>query len=178
MKPSFAVSALLPLLFACAAVSSAQGPPPIKMGLWEHDVTVQMSGMPNGGDSSHSMTTQSCYTPNTWRTALQNMQNRRQMPNTTCNTSNLQQDAHHVAFDIQCSGTGQAAFNTTLHVEMQFDSDESMHGSTTTKISSPNMSQGGMTMTSTIKSKFLGSDCGNVKPYAPPSNAGSGAPPS
>ena len=163
MKLRLAVLALLTLLFAVPAATSAQTAPPIKMGLWQHDVTVQMSGMPDGMASSHSVSSQSCYTPDTWKYALQNMQNHRQVPNTNCTTSNMEQDPHHVSFDMVCTVSGRDAFNTTIHVDMQFDSDEAMHGTTTTNMAGPNMPPG-MAMTATIKSKFLNSDCGNVKP--------------
>jgi hypothetical protein len=163
MKLRLAVPALLALFFTVTAATSAQTPPPIKMGLWEHDVTVQMSGMPDGMASSRSVASQSCYTPNTWKYALQNMQNRRQVANTSCTTSNMEQDPRHVSFDMVCTVSGRDAINTTFHIDMQFDSDEAMHGTTTANMSGPNMPQG-MTMTSTIKSKFVGPDCGDVKP--------------
>ena len=151
------------LVIAFAAGVSAQTPPPLKMGLWEHQVTVQMSGMPNGVDSTRTIVKQSCFTPNTWRNSLQQMQSHSNTGGLSCSTSNMQQDVHHVAFDVQCSTAAQPAITTNMHIEMNFDSDESMHGSTTTTMSGPNMPQG-MSVNTTIKSKFVNSDCGSLKP--------------
>lgn len=163
MKLRTAFPALL-LLMASAAATSAQTPPPLKMGLWEHHVTVQMSGMPNGDNSSRTVVRQSCFTPDTWKNSLQEMQSHRQMGGLSCSTSNMQQDARHIAFDVQCAAAAaQQGITTNIHVEMNFDSDESMHGSTTTRVSGPNMPQG-MSVNTTIKSKFVSSDCGTLKP--------------
>jgi hypothetical protein len=164
------------LLIAFAAVTSAQTPPPLKMGLWEHQVTVQMSGMPNGMDSSHTIVKQSCFTPDTWKNTLQNMQQHPPAGGLSCSTSNMQQDPHHIAFDVQCSTSAQPAFTTNMHIEMNFDSDESMHGSTATTMSGPNMPQG-MSVNTVIKSKFVSSDCGSVKPDGEKDAAPPGGPP-
>jgi len=160
----FAVNSALPLLLTLAAVASAQTdtPPPMKMGLWQNDVTIQMSGMPNGVTMPpRSITSQSCMTSDTWKSALQHAQNNPQTQGVICTTSNVQQDAHHYTADVQC--TAQQGMTSNIHVDMQFDSDESMHGSTTMSVSGPNVPQG-MTMNSTIQGKYLGSDCGDVKP--------------
>ena len=166
MKLRFPAYATLPLLFSLAALASAQSditPPPMKMGLWQSDVTVQMSGMPNGMSMPpRTITTQSCMTPETWKSDLQNMQTHRQQMAAKCSTMNVQQDGHHYTADMQCAG--QQGMTTTVHVDMQFDSDESMHGTTAATMSgAPNMPQG-MSMNSTIKSKYMGADCGDVKP--------------
>jgi hypothetical protein len=111
---------------------------------------------PAGG---HPITHQSCYTPDSWKQAMQKMQSRQ--ANADCSSSNLQQDAHKLSFDGQC--TVQQGMSITYHVEMFLDSDEAMHGSSSAKMSSPQFPQG-MTMTSVISSKFISSDCGDIKP--------------
>jgi len=168
--------ATLTFLFSLAALASAQSAPPLKMGLWEHTVTINMSGMPNGmSGSPQAITKQSCMTNDTWKQALQSMQGRRQMANAAnCTTSDVQQDSHHFAFDVAC--TAQQGMNTKIHVDMTLDSEESMHGTTSTTMSGPNIPQG-MAMTATIKSKFISSDCGSLKPGEQKSTSPSGAPP-
>ncbi|HEY6446492.1 MAG TPA: DUF3617 domain-containing protein [Acidobacteriaceae bacterium] len=165
MISRLALRATLPLLFSFAALASAQSdltPPPMKMGLWQNDVTVQMSGMPNGVNMPpRTVSSQSCLTPDTWKDAIHNMQGRRQNLEANCSNANIQQDGHHYTADVTCSG--QQGITTAIHVDMQFDSDESMHGTTSATMSGGNIPQG-MSMNSTIKSKFLGSDCGDVKP--------------
>lgn len=150
---------LLPATFAAAQIDT---PPPMKMGLWQAEVTVQMSGMPNGMTiPPRTMVSQSCLTPETWKDSLHNMQNRQRNMAAKCTTANVQQDGHHYTADVQCSA--QQGFTTSIHVDMQFDSDESMHGSTSMVMSGGNAAPG-MSMSSTIKSKFMSSDCGDVKP--------------
>jgi Protein of unknown function (DUF3617) len=158
------VPVALATLFSFAALASGQTitPPPMKMGLWQTEVTMEMSGMPNGaGMPPRTITTQTCMTPDTWKNSLGNAQNRmRNMP-ASCTTSNVQEDSHHYTADVQC--TAQQGFSTTAHIDMHFDSDESMHGTTNTTMSGGNTGMN-MTMNSTIKSKFMSSDCGDVKP--------------
>lgn len=179
MKPSFPVCIALPLLLSFAALASAQTdtPPPMKMGLWQSDVTVQMNGMPNGVTMPpRTITSQSCMTPDTWKDSLRNMQNRQRNMPSNCTTSNVQQDGHHYTADIQCSA--QQGFTTAIHVDMQFDSDESMHGTTSATMSGGNAPPG-MSMNSTIKSKFMSADCGDVKPgQGKMVGSAAGAPPS
>lgn len=176
----FPALATLPLLLSFAALAAAQSdltPPPMKMGLWQSDVSVQMLGMPNGVSMPpRTITSQSCLTPDTWKDAMRNLQARRQNMAANCSNANVQQDGHHYTADVTC--TGQQGFTTTVHVDMQFDSDESMHGTTSATMSGGNMPPG-MSMNSTIKSKFMGSDCGDVKPgQGKMLNAPGGAPPS
>jgi hypothetical protein len=153
--------ASLPLLLSFAAIASAQlpniAPPPIKMGLWQSSVTLNSKAMgPAGG---HPISNQSCYTPDSWKQSMQKMQSRQ--PGMNCTTSNMQQDPRKLSFDGQC--TADQGMTVTYHVEMFLDSDEAMHGSTSAKMNGPQFPQG-MTMTSSISSKFISSDCGAIKP--------------
>jgi hypothetical protein len=161
--------ASLALFLASTAFAAAQEttptPPPIKMGLWQSSVTVNMAGMmpnaPAGAGGSMTHINQSCMTPDSWRDAFRNMQQRRQQATANCSTANVSQDAHQMTFDMSCSG--QQGVSTNVHVQMFLDSQEAMHGNATVKMSGPSFPQG-MSMTSTIASKFLSSDCGDVKP--------------
>lgn len=169
MKFTAASLASLALFLASAAFASAQDttptPPPIKMGLWQSSVSVNMAGMmpnaPSGAGGSMTHVNQSCMTPDSWRDAFRNMQQRRQQATANCSTANVSQDAHQMTFDMNCSG--QQGISTNVHVQMFLDSEEAMHGNATVKMSGPNFPQG-MSMTSVIASKFLSSDCGDVKP--------------
>jgi hypothetical protein len=170
MNLHLAIPAALVLLSPLAASAQTNAPapalsvtpPPMKMGLWESDVTVQMSGMPNGVTlPPQSMTRQTCMTPETWKDTLQNIQARSQMA--SCTTANMQQDTHHIVFDATCTLKQQQDITTAVHVDIEFDSDESMHGTTAATVTGPNV-PAGMTINSTLKSKYLGADCGSVKP--------------
>lgn len=161
--------ASLPLLlsFAAFAQTPPLTPPPIKMGLWQSSVTVNMSGMPAnpnmpaGAGGSMTHVNQSCMTPDSWKDAFRNMQQRRQQAAANCSTMNVSQDSHQVIFDMNCSS--EQGFTSNVHVQMNLDSEEAMHGNATVKMSGPNFPQG-MSMTSVITSKFMSSDCGDVKP--------------
>jgi len=130
---------LSPLFFRCCCPSppspAAQiptiAPPPIKMGLWQSSVTVNMSGMPNNpnmpsgaGGGSMTHVNQSCMTPDSWRDAFRNMQQRasaggqRQLLH-----SERLSGCHQVTFDMNCSS--QQAFTSNVHVQMLLDSEES-----------------------------------------------------
>ena len=149
------------LVLSFSAVASAQvpniAPPPIKMGLWQSSVTVNAGGMAPG--AGHPITNQSCYTPDSWKQAMQQMQSRQQKM--TCTTSNMQQNSHKMSFDGQC--TADQGMTVSYHVEMFLDSDEAMHGTSAVKMSGPQFPQG-MSMSSAISSKFISSDCGAIKP--------------
>ena len=178
MTIRFASKAALPLLFSLTAFTYAQTntPPPVKMGLWQSEVMVTMTGMPNGVTMPpHTMVRQSCMTPDTWKDALRSMQSRRPMAATSCTMSNVAQDAQHVTFDAQC--TAQQGMVANIHVDMQFDSSDSMHGTTSVAMTGANVPPG-LAINSTIKSKFVGTDCGDVKPGEQKDTAPAGAPPS
>jgi len=166
--------ALPTLLLSVASLAPAQStvpvtptppltPPPVKMGLWQSSVTINMSGMPNmpSGAGSTTHVNQSCMTPDNWKDAFRNMQQRRQQMSANCTTTNYSQDAHQLTLDMSC--TSEQGMNTNMHIQMFLDNDSAMHGSATTKISGAAFPQG-MVVNSTISSKFLSSDCGDVKP--------------
>jgi hypothetical protein len=161
MKIHFAPYASLTLLLSFPAVAQppALTPPPIKMGLWQSSVTVKSGGMGPMAAAGNTSAHQSCFTPDSWKQSMQAMQSRQQKMN--CTTSNLQQDSHEVSFDGQC--TTDQSINVNYHVEMFLDSDSAMHGTTTSKMSGPMFPQG-VTMSSSIASKFISSDCGDIKP--------------
>lgn len=155
MKIRSILFAAFPLLL-CTAVQAQTSttPPPIKMGLWQYEVTT--TGGPGGpGSGTHTTVTQSCLTPDTW---TQGFRNSRQQ-SAQCTTSNMHQTQHNVSFDVSCS---QQDFTFATHVEMSLESDSEMHGTTTTKMSGPRFP--GMTMTSAVHSKFLNTDCGGIQP--------------
>ena len=87
------------------------------------------------------------------------MQQQRQSAN--CNQTNFQQDSHHVSFDEQCGGQG--GYSSNIHFEMLIDDSENAHGHADVKMTGAAFPQG-MTMHMTMKTKYLSSSCGNVKP--------------
>jgi hypothetical protein len=166
MNPHIALRTTLPLLF-CSAVVSAQidtvNPPPVKMGLWQTTVTMQFSGMPNmpgGMPASKPIVTQSCMTPDSWQKGMTTMQEHLQRQKAQCSTAKLQQQGNKFIFDEQCS---QSGMSSSVHVEWTVDNQETMHGESNSQMTGGAFAQG-MTVHGTLNSKFLSSDCGNVKP--------------
>lgn len=167
MNPGTVLRTTLPLLF-CAAVAGAQmqtlKPPPLKMGLWQSTVTMQMAGMPNmpagtAGPMGKPTTRQYCMDQGSWQKAMITSQQSMQRAN--CTMANVDQDTHHLAFDESCSVQG--GMNMTMHMQMTWDNDESLHGTSTSKMTGPQFPQG-MTMDMTIDSKFVSADCGGLPP--------------
>ena len=160
-----AAKAAFPLLFLLASLAPAQtrNPPPIKMGLWQSESTMSMSGMPNmpmgSAMAPHKIVSQACLTPDTWQKDLQGARKHQQEMN--CTVSNLHQSAQKITLDQACSP--RDGMSTTMHLEMFIDSDTAMHGTMVIKMSGQNMPQA-MEMKSNIASHFLGSDCGNIQP--------------
>jgi hypothetical protein len=160
-------AASLVAVLASVTVALAQdvAPPPIKMGLWQTETTTTMSGAPDNpmgramGGGGRSTVTQGCLTPDTWTKEIRNAQQRRRAGE--CTQSNLQQDGHKLTYDEVCSNQG--GYSTNIHFEMLFDDPENGHGSMDMKTSGAAFPQG-MTMHMTMKSKYLSSDCGSVKP--------------
>jgi len=166
MKLRIPALATLPLLASFAALAAAQTveAPPIKMGLWQSEVTTTMDGMPDAMGQAmgggRTIVTQGCLTPDTWKKDIQGVQ--QHMHNSNCTLSNFEQDAHHIVFDQACS-SGQAGFSNQTHFEMVIDDTENGHGHADSKMTGPNLPQG-MAMHMTMKTKYLSADCGDVKP--------------
>lgn len=164
LRPAFATT--LPLLF-CAGVASAQldtmGPPPVKMGLWQTTVTSQISGLPNmpsGMPAAKPMVNQSCMTPDSWQKGMTDLQQQLQRTKAECTNVKLQHNGNQFIYDEQCAQGGN---NTTVHMVWTVDDQENMHGDSNAQMSGAAIPQG-VTMHATMTSKYLSSDCGNVKP--------------
>ncbi|HEY1807592.1 MAG TPA: DUF3617 family protein [Acidobacteriaceae bacterium] len=168
MKHGSAALTLLPLLFSFAAIASAQTdtPPPIKMGLWQSESTTSVEGAPADSPMAQAIArggrtnvSQGCLTPETWKDEFHHMQQHR--PGADCTQTNFQQDSHHISFDEQCGSQG--GYSSSVHFEMLLDGEENAHGHADVKMTGAAFPQG-MTMHVTMKSKYLSSNCGDVKP--------------
>lgn len=168
MKTHIAVIGTLPMLL-CAAVAGAQlqtlTPPPLKMGLWQSTVTMQMAGMPNMPAGAASplgkpMMRQYCIDSSSWQKAMITSQQQQQTAD--CSMTNVQQDAHHLAFDEACSAKG--GMTVSVHMQMTWDNDESAHGAFTSKVTGGSQAAQAMAMNLTVDSKFVSADCGGLKP--------------
>lgn len=156
---------LFPLFgFSTALIAQTVIPPPVKMGLWQSEATTEASGAANSpmaqalSNGGHTTVSQGCLTPETWKKELEGLERQR---TGDCSMSNFQQTSHKLSFDEQCGG--DRGYSNTAHVEMFIDDAENAHGHADMKMVGPAFPQG-MTIHVTMKSKYLSSDCGDVKP--------------
>ncbi|MGC2161398.1 MAG: DUF3617 family protein [Silvibacterium sp.] len=159
MKIQYAAIASLPLLLSLASLAAAQTvkptSPPVKMGLWREEVSTTITGIEGVTPTPHHDVEQYCISPESWKHGLQGANTNH------CEVSNLHQDSHKVSYDVSC-GLQQRG-RTAFHMEVLIDSDEHMHGTAVAKISGPGVTHAG-TWTSTLTERYIGSDCGDLKP--------------
>jgi hypothetical protein len=151
---------LAALVVGGAALAQLTEEPPVKMGLWQSEVTSTMTGLEGTPMAAMSkgprtMVTQSCLTPDHWKKDIEGVNQRR-----GCTMTNLHQDSHEVSFDEACDAGGGTS-NT--HVDMLIDSSEHVHGTVTMKMNNPRLPNG-ITTNMSMVTHFVSSDCGNVKP--------------
>lgn len=156
---------LVVLFLAMSGLGSAQtarstpAMPPLRMGLWQTEVTVEVSGLPGSTGAPSTIVKRHCMKAESWKETMQQMQNQAQPDG--CTTTHVEQDEHHLAFDQSCKGGD--GFSATAHVEVRLDSKEAMHGTMSMNMTVPGAPRG-MATRSTFKSEFVGADCGDLKP--------------
>lgn len=161
-RPFLPLLSLAAFAIAVVAVAQVSEVPPVSMGLWQTETTSTVSGVegtPMAGMASalgRPHVTQSCLTPEKWKSDIQGFNARQQHG---CTMSNLHQDAHKISFDEVCNAVGV----NSSHVDILFDSAEHAHGTVLMKATVPNLPQP-MTINVSMVSHFLGSACGDVKP--------------
>ncbi|HKO20833.1 MAG TPA: DUF3617 domain-containing protein [Acidobacteriaceae bacterium] len=155
----------------------------IKPGLWETEISVttnmtlppdaeaRIAALPPeqqamirsrmGGGKPTTSTNKSCVAPNTTIDSLLNQQTQRNGP-MQCTVSNRSISSSGGSFDTTCTGAGSTA---TAHVEFTRLDDEHATGKMHMTM---NSTRNGKTMSgssdSTLKYKYIGADCGDVKP--------------
>lgn len=158
----------------------------IKAGLWETEisVTTQMTLPPEAeariaalppeqqamirarmaGGKPTTSTNRSCVAPNTTVDSLLNQQTQRN-GSMQCTVSNRSVTSSGGSFDTTCTGEGSTA---TAHVEFTRSDDEHATGKMHMTM---NSTRNGRTMNgsseSVVKYKYIGADCGDVKPMGP-----------
>jgi hypothetical protein len=130
--------------------------PPMKMGLWEQTTVVHMkmtgAKLPPGMPTEQTVKSHSCYTPETWANLLSNTGN-----NKSCTVSNQTIAGSHISLDISCGDR----MVLKMHMEGQFTSMESGHGTVHMEGNNPQMN---IVSDSTYDTRFISSSCGSVAP--------------
>ena len=177
-------SLVLAFLFTVAVAQDT--PIPIKLGLWETTVSstnemalppeaeARIAAMPAaqqaqvrsmmGGGTPVTSTHKSCVATQTTMDALLNKAQER--PGVKCTFTNKKQTENSASFDTSCV-TQQGTM--TGHSEFRMADSDHVSGTThmTGSMTSPRGGTMTMNITSTSSSKYLGADCGDVKPYTP-----------
>ena len=110
-----------------AAPAQLSEVPPVTMGLWQTETSSVVTGVENtpmAGMASalgRAHVTQSCLTPEKWKSDIQGLNARQQHG---CTMSNLHQDAHEVSLDEACTSERGAVNNS--HVDILIDSSEAV----------------------------------------------------
>jgi hypothetical protein len=166
------------------SVAFAQADIPFKTGLWESNVTSNVTGvqippdmqariaqMPPEqqarlrsmmGGTPNTSVMRSCMTKeqfDKWNDSFHENKDKDEH----CEHTNVTSNAHERAFDINCTSTRA---KSTGHVEMYIDSDEKGHGSVHMVRTSSEGPQAMKPITVDVKfdTHYVGPDCGNIKP--------------
>jgi len=142
---------ILAILAASTVMVFAQSAP-IKMGLWEKKMTMDM-----GTGTPQNINSKSCITAETWQEMVGNMGKQRE----GC-TIDQQKNAHGYTFSATCKTSGGGTMVTSGSANIQ-DSEHIVSQSHTDVTT--NAKKRTMDMKST--STFLGADCGKIKPDEP-----------
>jgi hypothetical protein len=145
---------LIAALAGCSGIGFAQGAP-VKMGLWEKKMTMDV-----GTGAPRQLVSRSCVTPEIWQEMAGNVSK----PRDGC-TMNNAKNAHGYTFNATCKtpdgGTMVTSGSTTI--------EDSQHiVSETHAIMTTNGQKREMKSVST--STFLSADCGKIKPGEPESD--------
>jgi len=145
---SFVVMAALA---GCSGILFAQAAP-VKMGLWEKKMVMDM-----GTGTPRIMTSRSCITAEAWQEMVANMSK----PREGCTVNNVK-NAHGYTFNATCK-TPDGGTMVTSGSETIQDSEHIVSQSHSTMTTNGQKRE----MQSKSASTFLGSDCGKVKPGEP-----------
>jgi hypothetical protein len=184
MTETLCKCSLFVLVMAYAVGLHGQSAPiPIKSGLWQTTISgtntvalppeqeAKIAAMPaaqqamirnmSGGGKPTTVTTKSCAAQ---ATSVDALMSQAQQKNTKCTFTNQSQAADGASFDVSCiSQQGTASGHAAFHMA------DSEHVSGTMHMTVDATGRGGamhMTIDNTITSKYLGADCGTVKPGA------------
>ncbi len=163
-------------LVSAQTTPSPATPPPVKMGLWETSVTSQIAGLQlppevieklkqMGRDvpgAPHTSVTQSCLTPAEWQKDMEEMNKPK---SSDCEVQKHEESPTKYTVDMSCKT--QQGMAMTGHWEMDVVDNEHVHGSGHMASDQPGPNGQTFSVTMTLDSKYLGSDCGDVKPGDP-----------
>jgi hypothetical protein len=183
MSETWCKCGLFLLVMAFGTGLKAQSAPvPIKPGLWQTQISgtssmtlpadqeARIATLPAaqqamirsrmGGGTPTAVTTRSCAAE---QTSLNALMSEAQQKNTKCTFTNQVQTADGASFDTNCvSPQGTASGHAEFHMTDSEHVSGSIH--LTADATSSNGGSMHMTIDNTVTSKYMGTDCGTVKP--------------
>jgi hypothetical protein len=144
---------LIAALAGCSGILFAQATP-VKMGLWEKKMTMDM-----GTGTPRQIVSKSCITPESWQEMAGNISK----PHEGCTVDNVK-NAHGYTFTATCKTPNGGTLVTSGSATIQ-DSQHIVAESHTIMTANGQKRQ----MESKSTSTFLGPDCGKIKPGEPQS---------
>jgi hypothetical protein len=131
---------------------------PLKPGLWETHVSVKAGG------TNNEAVGKSCFSAGTTLGDYLTASN--QGSGAQCSVSNKMQSSRGISYDTVCTGPGMGSKG---RIDFQVSGTESFSG--TSHMAVTGSMQGkpiNMAIDKTFSAKFLGSDCGDIKPLVTP----------
>jgi hypothetical protein len=138
-------------LVGCSGILFAQAAP-VKMGLWEKTMTMDM-----GTGTPRKIASKSCITPEAWQEMVGNMSKQQE----GCTVDKVK-NAHGYTFTATCKTSSGGTMVTSGSETIQ-DSEHIIAQSHTVMTTHDQKRE----MESKSTSTFLGADCGKVKPGEP-----------
>ncbi len=139
--------------YSCIVFAQAA---PVKMGLWEKKMTMDM-----GTGAPRQIVSKSCVTPESWQEMVATMSK----PREGCTVNNVK-NAHGYTFAATCK-TANGGTMVTNGSETIQDSEHIVAESHTIMTTNGQKRE----MQSKSSSTFLGADCGKIKPGEPESES-------
>jgi hypothetical protein len=144
---------LIAALAGCSGILFAQAVP-VKMGLWEKKMTMDV-----GTGTPRQLVSKSCITPESWEEMVENISK----PHEGCTVDNVK-NAHGYTFTATCKTPSGGTMVTSGSATIQ-DSQHIVSQSHTMMTTNGQKRE----MESKSTSTFLGADCGKIKPGEPES---------
>ena len=140
-------------LVGCSGILFAQAAP-VKMGLWQKTMTMDM-----GTGAPRKIASKSCITPETWQEMVGNMSKQRE----GCTVDNVK-NGHGYTFTATCKTSSGGTMVTSGSATIE-DSQHIVSESHTIMTTNGQKRE----MESKSTSSFLSADCGKIKPGEPES---------
>ena len=147
------------LLMLSSGVAVAQLPstPPVKMGLWQAEISTKTSGGGYPDEPAKKTIQRACVTPETWKSSGIGKDQTK-----GCTNIKESYSGRTYSFDDTCPASPGSPGSSAAHLELVFETQELMRISMKMRIDTGDGKS--LNMTSTGTSKYVGASCGDIPP--------------